>query len=90
MICKHFSKYRRYLHLFNLIESRKFRFSTRMVDKSYKSNYVDERFFKKPQPKFLIGQISRVDHIVSNAESYFDKEATVAGWSRTLRYSISI
>lgn len=85
MICKHFSKYRRYLQLFKLIESHKFSFSSRKMETDYKSQYVDNRFYKKPQVKHLIGQISRIEHVVQNAEEFFDKEATLAGWSRTLR-----
>lgn len=51
----------------------------------YKSPHVEERFHKKPNPKFAIGEILRIEHIVSHAEDYFDKEGIVAGWARTLR-----
>jgi hypothetical protein len=53
--------------------------------KQYKSPYVEERFFKKSIPKFNIGEILRVEHIIKTPEEYYDKEGIVAGWSRTLR-----
>lgn len=53
--------------------------------KQYVSPYVEERFFKKPLPKFNIGEILRIEHIVKNPDQYYDKEGIVAGWSRTLR-----
>jgi len=60
-----------------------------MVEPTAKNNYqsphVEERFYKKPNPKFAIGEILRIEHIVKHADDYFEKEGIVAGWARTLR-----
>jgi len=58
-----------------------------MVDAKpeYKSEHVEERFYAKPVPKHAIGEILRVEHIVKNADKYFDTVGVVAGWARTLR-----
>lgn len=52
---------------------------------TYKSPYVEERFYKKAVPKHAIGQILRMEHIIRNPEEYFETEGIVAGWSRTVR-----
>ena len=54
--------------------------------KEYQSQFVEERYFKKPVPKFNLGEIIRVEHIMKSHEEYYDKVCVVAGWSRTLRY----
>mmetsp|Transcript_35475 Transcript_35475/g.31973 ORF Transcript_35475/g.31973 Transcript_35475/m.31973 type:complete len:81 (-) Transcript_35475:1461-1703(-) len=53
--------------------------------KEYQSQFVEERYFKKPVPKFNLGEIIRVEHIMKSHEEYYDKVCVVAGWSRTLR-----
>jgi asparaginyl-tRNA synthetase len=58
-----------------------------MVDTKpdYKSPHVEERFYAKAVPKHGIGEILRIEHIVKNAEKYYDTVGVVAGWARTLR-----
>lgn len=53
----------------------------------YKSTHVEERFHKKPVPQYSIGEILRIEHIVRNADQYFDKDGVIAGWARTVRYN---
>jgi len=52
---------------------------------NYKSPHVEERFHAKPIPKYGIGEILRIEHVVKHAEEYYDKVGIVAGWARTLR-----
>mgnify|MGYP003577404060 CR=1 FL=1 len=58
-----------------------------MVDTKpdYRSPHVEERFYAKAVPKNSIGEILRIEHVVKNAEQYFDTVGVVAGWARTLR-----
>ncbi len=51
----------------------------------YQSPVVEERFYKKPTPKYSLGQILRIEHIVKNCEEYYEKEGIIAGWARTVR-----
>lgn len=51
----------------------------------YKSPHVEERFYKKAVPKFAIGEILRIEHIIKNFQDYIDKDGIVAGWARTIR-----
>lgn len=51
----------------------------------YKSPKVESRFYAKPVPKFSLGEILRIEHIVKNVEQYYDKEGIIAGWARTVR-----
>ena len=46
---------------------------------------VEERFFKKPIPKYLIGQILRIEALMHDHVNYLDKTGIVAGWARTIR-----
>ena len=56
------------------------------IQTNYKSPVVEERFYKKPTPKYSLGEILRIEHIVKNYENYYDKEGIIAGWARTVRY----
>ena len=60
------------------------------VKADYKSPHVEERFHKKPIPKFIIGEILRIEHVVKNHEQYYDTIGVVAGWARTLRFDMKI
>lgn len=54
-------------------------------EENYKSPFVEERFYQKPQSKHIIGEILRIDHVLKNCEEYFETIGVVAGWSRTVR-----
>lgn len=59
--------------------------SLAQINSSYKSPVVEERFYKKPIPKYSLGKIIRIENIIKNYESYYDKDGIVAGWARTVR-----
>ena len=60
------------------------------VKADYKSPHVEERFHKKPTPKFIIGEILRIEHIVKKSEQYYDSVGVVAGWARSLRFDFNL
>ena len=66
----------------------KLRHNPEAISSHYKSPVVEERFYKKPNPKCSLGEIIRIENIFKNYESYFDKEGIIAGWARTVRYQI--
>lgn len=46
---------------------------------------IPEVFSKKNRPSTLVGSILRIDHVLSNAAKYIDKDITVAGWANSAR-----
>ena len=62
-----------------------------MVEPAQKEEYkvktpmVEERYFAKPIPKTVVGQIVRLEYLLKNHESYIDQKVTVGGWARTCR-----
>jgi len=82
-------KSRAFYKLFNFKEFRAFSKATTNnqaeISSHYKSPVVEERFYKKPIPKYSLGEIIRIENIIKNYESYYDKEGIIAGWARTVR-----
>lgn len=55
--------------------------------KHYKCSipYVEDRYYAKPIPKTVNGQITRIEHLMKYYEQYLDQSVIVAGWARTCR-----
>lgn len=60
--------------------------------KDYKVSipYVEERYYAKPVPKSVNGQIVRIEYLMKHWEQFLDQQITIAGWARTCRYNFNI
>lgn len=46
---------------------------------------LPEHFLKRNRPENLVGQVVRIDYLLSNASTFLDKDITVAGWANSTR-----
>ena len=91
MICSKILKPNRLSRLLNLQKLAKFSEAKENSSNStenkarYQSPVVEQRFYKKPSPKFLLGEILRIEYVTKNYEEYYETEGIIAGWARTVR-----
>jgi hypothetical protein len=83
------SKLKKLSGLFSAKQLRLFSDSSKAANEVQKALYqspsVESRFYKKPVPKFSVGEILRIEHICKDYENYYDTEGIIAGWARTVR-----